>query len=79
VTNRDQEPTSQIVARSGVTLVKEGERIVAAGDSVALLHPGAAVVNYYFPVEIEIVGAAAATALAEQLCEALQRDIGSMG
>lgn len=78
----DHEPPapSQVVEKTGLAVVKAGERIVAAEDAVASLRPAAATtVNYYFPIEIEVVGTSAAKALAEQIWEALQRDIGAMG
>ncbi len=49
--------TPQRVERTGIALVHEGERIFPAEDSAARLAdaPGG-VVNYYFPVEIEVIG-----------------------
>jgi hypothetical protein len=49
--------TPQRVERTGIALVHEGERILPAPDSAAGLAavPGG-VVNYYFPVEIEVIG-----------------------
>jgi hypothetical protein len=48
------------VDRSGLAVVHEGEYIVPAPGSEAAISPDAAasgrVVNYYFPVEVEIVG-----------------------
>ena len=50
------------VERTGIALVHEGEYIMPAPGSEALISPeldgaGAGqVINYYFPVEIEIVG-----------------------
>ena len=78
----EHDPTvpSQVVDQSGLAVVQAGEYIVSAKDAAALLRPApAATVNYYFPVEIEILGASTAKAIAEQIHEALQRDIGSMG
>ena len=77
--NREQQPLSHTVERTGLAVVHEGERIVAAADSAAVLRSATTVVNYYFPVEVEIVGADAADSFTEQLCDALQRDIASMG
>jgi hypothetical protein len=73
--NHDQAVPSQIVERPGVSLLKAGEQIVAANDAVALLRPAAATtVNYYFPIEIEVLGASAAKAIADEF-EALHRNI----
>jgi hypothetical protein len=47
------------VDRTGIALVHEGEYIVPQPGSEALISPGPghdAVVNYYFPVRIEVVG-----------------------
>jgi hypothetical protein len=47
------------VDRTGIALVHEGEYIVPQPGSEALISPGTdhgAVVNYYFPVQIEVVG-----------------------
>jgi hypothetical protein len=52
-------PSGERVERTGIALVHEGEYIVPAAGSEALLTPTASagqVVNYYFPVEVEIVG-----------------------
>jgi hypothetical protein len=50
-------PEPQGVERTGLALVHEGERIFPAEGSAALLGAlGPAVVNYHFPVEIEIIG-----------------------
>jgi hypothetical protein len=35
----------------------------------------AQVVNYYFPVEVEVIGAGGAEALAERIYDALQREL----
>jgi hypothetical protein len=69
----------QIVQRTGLALVHEGERIYAAEDAAATLAPMANVVNYYFPVEIEIVGAGSAEEFAERIYAALQREFGALG
>jgi hypothetical protein len=49
------------VERTGIALVHEGEYVLPAPGSEASISPADAhagqVVNYYFPVEIEIVGA----------------------
>ena len=50
------------VERTGIALVHEGEYIVPAPGSEASISPdtecmaGNQVINYYFPVEIEVVG-----------------------
>jgi hypothetical protein len=45
------------VDRTGIALVHEGEYIVPAAGSEAVVSPGAGpVVNYYFPVQVEVVG-----------------------
>jgi hypothetical protein len=51
--------TGDRVERTGIALVHEGEYIVPAAGSEARLTPAAGsgpVVNYWFPVEIELVG-----------------------
>jgi hypothetical protein len=52
-------PPGDRVERTGIALVHEGEYIVPAAGSEARLTPAAdsgPVVNYWFPVEIELVG-----------------------
>jgi hypothetical protein len=46
------------VERTGIALVHEGEYIVPQAGSEAVISPTgeAAVVNYYFPVQVEVVG-----------------------
>ena len=45
------------VDRTGIALVHEGEYIVPQPGSEAVLSPhDTAVVNYYFPVRVEVVG-----------------------
>jgi len=47
------------VERTGIAVVHEGEYIIPAAGSEALLTPMAGtgpVVNYYFPIEVEMVG-----------------------
>ncbi len=50
------------VERTGIALVHEGEFIMPAPGSEALLSPEGAgatagqVINYYFPVEVEVTG-----------------------
>jgi hypothetical protein len=56
--DQTETPAPQRVERTGIALVLEGERIYPAEGSAAVLGTlGPAVVNYYFPVEIEIIGA----------------------
>lgn len=70
----------QVVQRGGLAVVHEGERIFAAQDAEAMLLTSAAnVVNYYFPVEVEVIGAGAGDALAESIYDALQREFSSLG
>jgi hypothetical protein len=72
------------VQETGIALVHEGEYIMPASGSEAVIEPAAmadqAVVNYYFPVEIVIVGslpeeerAAIETRIWENLSDALER------
>lgn len=72
------------VQETGIALVHEGEYIMPAAGSEALIEPAAmasqAVVNYYFPVEIVIAGslpeeerAAIETRIWENLSDALER------
>jgi hypothetical protein len=46
------------VERTGIALVHEGEYVVPAAGSAAVISPAAeaAVINYYFPVQVEVVG-----------------------
>jgi hypothetical protein len=72
------------VQETGIALVHEGEYIMPAPGSEAMIEPaslaGEAVVNYYFPVEIVIVGslpeeerAAIEARIWENLGDALER------
>jgi hypothetical protein len=72
------------VRETGIALVHEGEYIMPAPGSEALIEPvemaGPAVVNYYFPVEVIIVGSlpeeertAIETRIWEKLGDALER------
>lgn len=59
MTNDEQSPDQgpQRVEKTGLALVHEGERIYPAEGSAAMITGmGPSVVNYLFPVEIEIVG-----------------------
>jgi hypothetical protein len=57
------------VDRTGIALVHEGEYILpAAGSEAAISDVGAgsrggSVINYYFPIEVEVVGALSASQL----------------
>ena len=77
----DRRPAQpQVVQRTGLALVHEGERIFPAEDSAAKLAAGDAnVVNYYFPVEIEIIGAGTPEDFAERIYDALQREFNALG
>jgi hypothetical protein len=67
---------AQIVDRTGLALVYKDERIEAPTDAAArLVTAPAQVVNYYFPVEVEILGVGTADALAERIYDALQREL----
>jgi len=73
-------PESKVVERTGLALVHQGERIYPDEGAAALLIPSTAnVVNYYFPVEIEIIGAGVADSLAERIYDALQREFSALG
>jgi len=70
--NQNEEP--QVVERTGLALVHEGERIFPAPDALAQLTAiDSKVVNYYFPVEIEIIGVELTTALEERIYTALHQ------
>ena len=72
-------PGPQEVERTGIALVHERERIYPADGSEAVLGPlNPAVVNYHFPVEIEVVGGGSEL-IAEQIYEALRRQIEGLG
>jgi hypothetical protein len=67
---------AQLVERTGLALVHEGERIMAPAEAAArLVAAPAQIVNYYFPVEIEILGVGTAEAMAERIYDALQREL----
>ena len=71
-------PTPQRVEKTGIALVHEGERIYPAEGSVAPLGAlTAAVVNYSFPVEIEIVGGGK-EALLSEIYDALRMHVESL-
>ena len=67
-------PAAQRVERTGLALVHEGERIFPAEDSAGRLGPLApSVVNYYFPVEIEVIGGG--EQVLAQICDELRQHI----
>jgi len=73
-------PEVQRVERTGLALVHEGERIIAADKAQAVLAPtGGSIVNYYFPVEVEIIGVGTTDTLAEQIYAALQQELDALG
>ena len=66
------------VERTGIALVHEGEYIMPAPGSEAQIvsedQADGTVINYYFPVEIEVIGAlsdAQLSLVAEYVCDAL--------
>jgi hypothetical protein len=70
----------QTVESTGLALVHEGERIYPSEGSAARLTDSTdRVVNYYFPVEIEVIGEGGVEALAEHIYEALQREFLALG
>jgi hypothetical protein len=67
--------TPQRVERTGIALVHEGERIFPTEDSAAgLAAMRGGVVNYYFPVEIEVIGGGYER-VAEEIFDALRMHI----
>lgn len=71
--SEDDTPSGpQRVEKTGLALVHEGEWIFAQQDSAAPLTAlGATVVNYHFPVVIEVIGGGR-QAIAEQICDELR-------
>jgi hypothetical protein len=70
----------EVVLRTGLAVVHEGERIYPAEDSAAkLVSAEANIVNYYFPVEIEVIGAGALDELVENIYDALHREFSAQG
>ncbi len=75
--------TGDRVERTGLALVHEGEYIMPAAGSEALLSPALGsgqVVNYYFPVEIELVGdldAAVVKQVVDKVFTELDRELAS--
>jgi hypothetical protein len=71
--NEDDTPTvPQRVEKTGLALVHEGEWIFAQqGSAAPLTSLGATVVNYHFPVVIEVIGGGR-QAIVEQICDELR-------
>ncbi|MEW2352944.1 hypothetical protein [Spirillospora sp. NPDC029432] len=74
------------VERTGIALVHEGEYIVPAEGGEAVVSGSAAgagtVVNYYFPIEIEVVGDLGAhqvRRVAEHVFDELGRELEGLG
>jgi hypothetical protein len=75
----DNLPRHQKVASTGLALVHEGESIYAGEKSAAkLVDAEANVVNYYFPVEVEVIGAGTPETFAEMIYDALQREFNAL-
>jgi hypothetical protein len=78
--NEKKPDQPEVVERTGLAVVHKGQRIFPAEDSAAKLVPSEAnIVNYYFPVEIEVVGAGTPEAFAEMIYDALQREFNALG
>lgn len=70
----------QTLERTGLVPVFEDDSTYPGPDSAAaLMGAKASVVNYYFPVEIEIVTTDGLNSLAETIYEALQREFSALG
>lgn len=69
----DETPAGpQRVEKTGLALVHEGEWIFAQqGSTAPLTALGATVVNYHFPVVIEVIGGGR-QAIVEQICDELR-------
>jgi hypothetical protein len=77
------------VERTGIALVHEGEYIVPAEGSEAVVSGGAGggggagtVINYYFPIEIEVIGTLGphqVRRVAEHVFDELGRELDSRG
>ena len=72
------------VERSGIALVHEGEYIMPAPGSEAQItaddQANGTVINYYFPVEIEVIGALSDEQIrrvTEYVFDELSRELGS--
>jgi hypothetical protein len=68
------------VERTGIALVHQGEYVVPAAGSTAVISGGGPVVHYHFPVEIEVVGAvddAVVAQVARRVFAELDRELSS--
>ena len=74
------------VEKTGIALIHEGEYILPASGSEAIISPAVGapdsemVINYYFPIEIEIVGELGAEQLkdiTEAVWNALETELAS--
>ncbi len=81
ISNNNPTPSSgaRRVERTGLAVVHDDEMIVPAeGSEAVLAQTGANVVNYYFPVEIEIIGAGTAEEWAQDIYAALQQEFSAL-
>lgn len=70
----------KVVEKTGLAVVHEGEKIYADEESAAIIATaGPNVVNYYFPVEIEVIAPGAPEEFAEMIYDALQREFNAIG
>jgi hypothetical protein len=68
----------QQVEKTGLALVHEGEWIFAGKQSAApLTAMGTTIVNYHFPVVIEVIGGGQ-QAIVEQICNELRMHVESL-
>ena len=68
----DTPSVPQRVEKTGLALVHEGEWIYAQqGSAAPLTALGATVVNYHFPVVVEVIGGGK-QAIVEQICDELR-------
>lgn len=69
----------RVVDETGLAVVHAGELISATRESAATISAAESnIVNYYFPVEIEIVGPGTHEALADTIYDALQREFNAL-
>ncbi len=70
---------SELVEEDGLAVVHKGQRIFPAeGMAATLTSMGGTIVNYYFPVEIEIIGAGTANTLMEEIYAALHQGLDAL-
>jgi hypothetical protein len=75
----EQVSEPELVESDGLAVVHKGESIFPAeGMAATLTSMGGTVVNYYFPVEIEIIGVGTANALAEEIYAALHQGLDAL-